>query len=79
MQVKYMYKFIPKRNFIRRTENDNNPAFRNMIITLELCKEADDYLWKQLLICHLDDLEILNSKEGRLIKKRIMRKLKHGI
>ena len=42
-------------------------------LTLELAKESDDELWRALLLLHLDDLNILNSKEGERIRKKLER------
>lgn len=42
-------------------------------LTLELAKESDDELWRALILLHLDDLNILNSKEGKRIRKKLER------
>lgn len=69
-QVIEMYKYVPK-STIKRIENmDENEEFRIMKLTLELAKEADDELWKELILLHLDDIRILNSKDGERIKKK---------
>lgn len=65
-----MYKLVPKR-IIKRVENTNeNEEFRMMKLTLELAKESDDELWRELLLLHLDDMKILNSKDKEKIKKK---------
>ena len=65
-----MYKLVPKR-IIKRVENTNeNEEFRMMKLTLELAKESDDELWRELILLHLDDLKILNSKDKEKIKKK---------
>ena len=65
-----MHKLVPKRT-IKRIENmDENEEFRIMKLTLELAKEADDELWKELILLHLDDIRILNIKDGERIKKK---------
>lgn len=65
-----MYKLVPKR-IIKRVENTNeNEEFRMMKLTLELAKESDDELWKELILLHLDDMKILNSKDKEKIKKK---------
>ena len=61
---------------IYRTEK--NAELEHMILICELCKEADDYLWKELILNHIEMLETLNSSEGKRIKKEIRRKLKYG-
>lgn len=65
-----MYKLVPKR-IIKRMENANeNEEFRMMKLTLELAKESDDELWRELILLHLDDIKILNSKDKEKIKKK---------
>lgn len=61
---------------IYRTEEITE--LEHMILILELCKESDDYLWKELILNHIEMLEILSSSEGKRIKKEIRRKLNHG-
>lgn len=70
-----MYKLVPKRT-IKRIENmDEDEEFRIMKLTLELANEADDELWKELILLHLDDMKILNSEDGEKIKKKFERNL----
>ena len=65
-----MYKLVPKRT-IKRMENANeNEEFRMMKLTLELAKESDDELWRELILLHLDDIKILNSKDKERIKEK---------
>lgn len=65
-----MYKLVPKR-IIKWVENTNeNEEFRMMKLTLELAKESDDELWRELILLHLDDMKILNSKDKEKIKKK---------
>lgn len=65
-----MYKLVPKR-IIKRVENTNeNEEFRMMKLTLELAKESDDELWRELILLHLDDIKILNSKDKERIKEK---------
>lgn len=79
MQVykrKKMYKLVPKRT-IKRIENmDENEELRIMKLTLELAKESDDELWKELILLHLDDMRILNSEDGERIKRDCNRMLR---
>ena len=65
-----MYKLVPKR-IIKRMENANeNEEFRMMKLTLELAKESDDELWRELILLHLDDIKVLNSKDKERIKEK---------
>lgn len=65
-----MYKLVPKR-IIKRMENANeNEEFRMMKLTFELAKESDDELWRELILLHLDDIKILNSKDKERIKEK---------
>lgn len=71
-----MYKLVPKRT-IKRIENmDKNEELRIMKLTLELAKESDDELWKELVMLHLDDMRILNSEDGERIKRDFNRMLR---
>lgn len=71
-----MYKLVPKR-IIKRIENmDENEELRIMKLTLELAKESDDELWKELILLHLDDMRILNSEDGERIKRNLDRMLR---
>ncbi|MDE6521174.1 MAG: hypothetical protein K2K91_12090 [Ruminococcus sp.] len=54
-----MYRLIPKRTIQMREDDGVNQEFQIMILCLELCREADDDLWKQPMICHLDELSML--------------------
>ena len=74
-----MYKPVAKHTIKRIENTEENKEFHIMKLTLELAKESDDELWRKLIILYLDDLEILNGKDGNKIKKEIRRKLKHGI
>ena len=70
-----MYRLVPKRT-IKRIENmDEDEEFRIMKLTLELAKEADDELWKELILLRLDDMKILNSEDGERIRKKFERNL----
>lgn len=66
-----MYKLVPKR-IIKRMENANeNEEFRMMKLTLELAKESDDELWRELILLHLDDMKILNSKDKKKSRRNL--------
>lgn len=71
-----MYKIVPKRT-IKRIENiDENEELRIMKQTLALAKEADDEMWKELVMLHLDDMRILNSEDEERIKRDFDRMLR---
>lgn len=70
-----MYKLVPKRTIRRIEDTAENEEFRIMKLTLELAKESDDEMWKELILLHLDDLKILNSEDGERIKKKFERNL----
>ena len=71
-----MYKLVPKRTIRRIEDTAENEELRIMKLTLALAKEANDKMWKELVMLHLDDMKILNSEDGEKIKRnfdRIMR------
>ena len=68
-----MYKLVPKRIIKRLADTEEAEELRMTKQTLELAKESDDELWRALLLLHLDDLNILNSKEGERIRKKLER------
>ena len=68
-----MYKLVPKRIIKRLADTEEAEELRMTKLTLELAKESDDELWRALLLLHLDDLNILNSKEGERIRKKLER------
>ena len=68
-----MYKLVPKRIITRLADTEEAEELRMTKLTLELAKESDDELWRALLLLHLDDLNILNSKEGERIRKKLER------
>ncbi len=64
-----MYKIVPKSN-IKRLEKDNkHKEFYIMKIALELVKEVDDESWKGLMKLHREDMELMNTPEGKEFKK----------
>jgi len=73
-----VYQRIHRRMIRRRQDTVQHQELQNLILMLELCREADDELWRQLILQHMENLEILNSKEGSRIKKEIRRKLRRG-
>ena len=68
-----MYKLVPKRIIKRLADTEEAEELRMTKLTLALAKESDDELWRALLLLHLDDLNILNSKEGERIRKKLER------
>ena len=68
-----MCKLVPKRIIKRLADTEEAEELRMTKLTLELAKESDDELWRALLLLHLDDLNILNSKEGERIRKKLER------
>ena len=66
-----MYKLVPKHTIKRMGNTDENEEFCMMKLILELAKESDDALWKELILLHLDDLKILNSEDGERIRKKL--------
>ena len=68
-----MYKLVPKRIIKRLADTEEAEELRMTKLTLALAKESDDELWRALILLHLDDLNILNSKEGKRIRKKLER------
>ena len=68
-----MYNLVPKRIIKRLADTEEAEELRMTKLTLELAKESDDELWRALILLHLDDLNILNSKEGKRIRKKLER------
>ena len=66
-----MYKLVPKRIIKRLADTEEAEELRMTKLTLELAKESDDELWRALILLHMDDLNILNSKEGKRIRKKL--------
>lgn len=71
-----MYKLVPKRTIKRIESMDENEELRIMKLTLALAKEADDEMWKELILLYLDDMRILNSEDGERIKSDLDRMLR---
>lgn len=69
------YKAVQKRT-IKRLENigEEKAKLNRMIFILELCRESDEELWKQLILLQLEDLKILKGREGNKIKNEMRRK-----
>lgn len=64
-----MYKLVPKRTIKRIENTDENEELRSMKQSLELARESNDEMFKELIMLHLDDMSILNSEEGEAIKR----------
>lgn len=71
-----MYKLVKKRTIRRIEDTAENEELHIMKLTLELAKESDDELWKELVMLHLDDMKILNGEEGEIIKRDLGRMLR---
>ncbi len=71
-----MYKLVPKRTIKRIEDTAETEELRIMKLTLALAKEADDEMWKELIMLHLDDMKILNSEDGEKIKRDFDRMLR---
>jgi len=61
---------VPKRIIRQIPETEENIKLKHMIIMLELCRESDEKLWKQLLLLQLDDVKTLNGGESRKMKNK---------
>ena len=73
------YEAVQKRT-IKRLENTEEKAELNqMIFILELCRESDEDLWKQLILLQLEDLKILKGKEGNRIRNEMRRTLQYEL
>jgi len=70
------YKAVQKRTISRKEQTEEVTELRNMIFALELCRESDEELWKQLIMLHLDDLKMLKDRET---KNEIRRKLQYEL
>lgn len=64
-----MYKLVPKRTIKRIENTDENEELRSVKLSLELARESDDEMFKELIMLHLDDMRILNSEDGEKIKQ----------
>lgn len=71
-----MPKLIPKRTVKRIEDAAENEELRSMKQSLELAREADDEMWKELIMLHLDDMKLLNSEDGEKIKRDFDRMLR---
>lgn len=74
-----MYKVVSKRTVRRIEDTVESEEFRMMKVTLELAKEEDDELWKELIMLHLEELETLHSKDGERMKREFERNLNYDI
>lgn len=71
-----MKKNVPKRT-IKRIENTaENEELESVKQSLELARESDDEMFKELIMLHLDDMRILDSAEGEKIKRDFDRMLR---
>lgn len=74
----YTKKAIPQRTCIKRKQKMTESSELRQIL-LELAKESDDALWKELILLVMDDMERLQSEEGKRLKADIMRRLQDDV
>ena len=58
-----MYKLVPKRTIRRKEEKLQSFKLRHWIAMLDLCREQDDDMWKNLMLERIDDLNALHEDE----------------
>ncbi|MDD7295007.1 MAG: hypothetical protein PUG85_06275 [Oscillospiraceae bacterium] len=76
----YTKKAIPQRTCIKRKQKmTESSELRQILLELELAKESDDALWKELILLVMDDMERLQSEEGKRLKADIMRRLQDDV
>lgn len=71
---------IQKKTLVRlNPEESESSAWRSIVTMLELSKESDEKLWKELILTVMDDMEKLQSREGKRLRAEIMRRLQDDI
>ena len=73
------YEAVQKRTIKRLEHIEEKAELNQMIFILELCRESDEDLWKQLILLQLEDLKILKGKEGNKIRNEMRRKLQYEL
>ncbi len=69
-------KYIQKKTFKRLKQEDYELSeSEQVIINLELAKEAGDDLWKELMLTVLEDMELMQSGSYQRTKQNIIRRL----
>ena len=69
-------KYIQKKTFKRLKQEDYELSeAEQVIINLELAKEAGDDLWKELMLAVLEDMELMKSGSYQHTKQNIIRRL----
>ncbi len=69
-------KYIQKKTFKRvKQESYESSEAEQVIINLELAKEAGDDLWKELMLTVLEDMELMKSGSYQHTKQNIIRSL----
>ncbi len=69
-------KYIQKKTFKRLKQEDYELSeAEQVIINLELAKEAGDDLWKELMLTVLEDMELMQSGSYQRTKQNIIRRL----
>lgn len=56
-------KVAPKRTFKRKEEKSYNFKLKHWIAMLDLCREQDDNMWKELMLERIDDINALHENE----------------
>ncbi|MCM1315989.1 MAG: hypothetical protein NC244_11555 [Alistipes senegalensis] len=69
-------KYIQKKTFKRlKQEGYELSEAEQVIINLELAKEAGDDLWKELMLTVLEDMELMQSGSYQHTKQNIIRRM----
>ncbi|MDE6707067.1 MAG: hypothetical protein K2K06_03405 [Oscillospiraceae bacterium] len=69
-------KYIKKKTFKRlKQENYKLSEAEQVIINLEIAKEAGDDLWKELMLTVLEDMELMKSEAYQCTKQNIIRRM----
>lgn len=64
-----MNKLVTKRTIKRIADTIENEELCSLKLSIELARESNDEMFKELIMLHLDDMEILNSEDGEKIKR----------
>ncbi|MCM1507971.1 MAG: hypothetical protein NC177_12695 [Ruminococcus flavefaciens] len=69
-------KYIQKKTFKRLKQEDYELSeAEQVIISLELAKEAGDDLWKELILTVLEDMKLMESESYQHKKQNIIRRM----
>ena len=75
-QVIEMERLFPNQKINALKDTEENEELRKRKLRLEIENESDDEHLKELILLHLDDMQILNSEKGKKIKRDFGRVLK---